>query len=563
MPRNGSGTYTLPESPFVPSTVISSAAVNDDFSDIAAALTGSVAADGQTPLTGNLQAANGSSSAPGWTFRNDNTAGVYLNAVGSVGIGAGGFDVLVNSTALTIATLSPSNAGSGYKVSDTFVIAGGTGVLACIGQVLTLSGSGIATASVVAGGNYSVLPSPPASVASTSGAGTGATFTFTSGAALQVSDESGLALWTELGATSYMAAAMAQPGGLQLATYIGAANLAAAIETSLPVPTPQGYLTPVSNTPIIVSDSIAATALYYTPLIGLWNPIHNGTTIVPYALSGQLQLTLTSAQAADNLYDIFLAYNAGSPVIGTGPSWTAGSGGNITAGSCARGTGAGGTSLARLQGAWTNAASMTLTWNTGAGNNSLTVAANQGIYLGTIYVDHTQGQVTNHIAWGQNRKRGLANGYNAHPVTLQAGDSTASWTYTSSTVRASNATPASWSSLEYNVGSGTACNGLTVLCGLAEEPLSLQFMQETETAASSVFQGEIGIGLNSTTAFSGSHPLFGGNNSSTVASGRLDQAPLLGINTFQALEKIEAASPNNVTYRGTQANMTLTAQWRA
>lgn len=521
-----------------------------------------MAADGQTPLTGNLQAANGSSSAPGWTFRNDNTAGMYLNAVGVVGVGAGGFDVLVNSTALTIATLSPSNAGSGYKVNDTFVIAGGTGVLACIGQVLTLSGSGIATASVVAGGNYSVLPTSPASLTSTSGAGTGATFTFTSGAALQVSDESGLALWTELGATSYMAAAMAQPGGLQLANYIGAANLAAAIQTSLPVPMPQGYLTPASNTPIIVSDSIAATAFYYTPLIGLWNPIHNGTTIVPYALSGQLQLTLTSAQVADNLYDIFLAYNAGSPVIGTGPSWSAGSGGNITAGSCARGSGAGGTALARLQGVWTNAASMTLTWNTGSGNNSLTVVANQGIWLGTMYVDHTAGQMTNHISWGQNRKRGLYNAYNTHPVTLQAGDNTASWNYGITTIRASNATPSSWTSLEYNVGSGTSVNGMTVLCGLAEEVIAAQFMQHIEGSASSTFDGQFGIGLNSTTAFSGTAPTIGGNNNSAMVMARLDQAPSLGINTFTSLEKWVSGA-TNIVPNGGQSNMTLTAQWRA
>jgi len=54
MPRNGSGTYSLPESPFIDGTTISAAPVNNDFSDIATALTGSVAADGQTPMTGKL-----------------------------------------------------------------------------------------------------------------------------------------------------------------------------------------------------------------------------------------------------------------------------------------------------------------------------------------------------------------------------------------------------------------------------------------------------------------------------------------------------------------------------
>lgn len=54
MPRNGSGTYTLPESPFVTGTTIDPSPVNNDFNDIAQALTGSVAADGQTPMTGDL-----------------------------------------------------------------------------------------------------------------------------------------------------------------------------------------------------------------------------------------------------------------------------------------------------------------------------------------------------------------------------------------------------------------------------------------------------------------------------------------------------------------------------
>ncbi len=54
MARNGSGTYSLPEAPFVSGTVISSTAVNSDLSDIGNALTGSIAANGETPITANL-----------------------------------------------------------------------------------------------------------------------------------------------------------------------------------------------------------------------------------------------------------------------------------------------------------------------------------------------------------------------------------------------------------------------------------------------------------------------------------------------------------------------------
>jgi hypothetical protein len=55
MSRNGSGTYTLPVgNPVVSGTTITSAWANSTLSDIATALTGSVAADGQTPMSGTL-----------------------------------------------------------------------------------------------------------------------------------------------------------------------------------------------------------------------------------------------------------------------------------------------------------------------------------------------------------------------------------------------------------------------------------------------------------------------------------------------------------------------------
>jgi hypothetical protein len=55
MSRNGSGTYTLPAgNPVVTGTTISSTWANNTLNDIAATLTDSVAADGQTPMTGDL-----------------------------------------------------------------------------------------------------------------------------------------------------------------------------------------------------------------------------------------------------------------------------------------------------------------------------------------------------------------------------------------------------------------------------------------------------------------------------------------------------------------------------
>ena len=59
MSRNGSGTYNLPSgNPVVTGTTITSTWANTTLSDIANALTGSVAADGQTPMSGSLNMGN-------------------------------------------------------------------------------------------------------------------------------------------------------------------------------------------------------------------------------------------------------------------------------------------------------------------------------------------------------------------------------------------------------------------------------------------------------------------------------------------------------------------------
>ena len=56
MSRNGSGTYSLPAgNPVVTSTTISSTWANTTMTDLATAMTGSLASDGQTTATGNLK----------------------------------------------------------------------------------------------------------------------------------------------------------------------------------------------------------------------------------------------------------------------------------------------------------------------------------------------------------------------------------------------------------------------------------------------------------------------------------------------------------------------------
>lgn len=53
--RDGSGTFTVTNPDFVSGTTISSSQVDANFSDVATAITQSIAANGETPITGNLQ----------------------------------------------------------------------------------------------------------------------------------------------------------------------------------------------------------------------------------------------------------------------------------------------------------------------------------------------------------------------------------------------------------------------------------------------------------------------------------------------------------------------------
>jgi len=82
MSRNGSGTYTLPAgNPVVSGTVIATTWANNTMNDLAAAMTDSVAADGQTPMTGPLNMtsnkvtnlATGTISGDGINFTQFNT----------------------------------------------------------------------------------------------------------------------------------------------------------------------------------------------------------------------------------------------------------------------------------------------------------------------------------------------------------------------------------------------------------------------------------------------------------------------------------------------------------
>ena len=92
MPRNGSGTMSIPTS-FSSGTTISSSATNSNNSDIAAEITNSLPRDGQAAMTGQLKATAGTAAAPGITFGSDPDTGFYRSASGKIGVASDGVGI--------------------------------------------------------------------------------------------------------------------------------------------------------------------------------------------------------------------------------------------------------------------------------------------------------------------------------------------------------------------------------------------------------------------------------------------------------------------------------------
>lgn len=301
---------------------------------------------------------------------------------------------------------------------------------------------------------------------------------------------------------------------------------------------PQGRLTLASGTPVVASDQSAKTAVYYTPYVGNLVPIYNGTSMVPTTFS-ELTLTLASQHTASSIYDVFVFSNSGVLTLATGPAWT-----TATAGSGARGTGAGTTELSRVGGLWTNTVQITGR----NGSNTYTIGANLATYLGSISMDGTNGQVTCHTSWGQSRKFGVWNAYNRVPIILRAGDSTASWTYSSATVRAAN---------------NSSSNVATTFCGLAEENIDIIYRQLIGNDASSF--AKIGIGINATNAYTGATSQALANTSATngpvPGPATHTIVPAIGIQNVYCCES-NTAGAGSATYLGGNDDMVLTITYR-
>ncbi|NDD75634.1 MAG: hypothetical protein EBZ40_11765, partial [Gammaproteobacteria bacterium] len=241
---------------------------------------------------------------------------------------------------------------------------------------------------------------------------------------------------------------------------------------------PQGRLTLSSGTPVMVSTVSAATTVFYSPYVGRFVPLYNGTTYTMTDVGGELSQATTdstkspTACASNSNYDLFVWNDGGTLRCTRGPAWTSDN---------ARGTGAGSTELVRINGILLNANAIT--------NGP---AAQRGTFVGTIRTNASS-QVDWTFAGSAAAGRfSVWNAYNRVSVASTVFDPTDSWTYTTATWRQSN---------------GAATNQISIVAGLAENAIRVTAIA-CGANATPVYVSP-GVGVNSTTANSATLRLGG------------------------------------------------------
>lgn len=134
MPRNASGTYTLPIASFIAGTTILSASMNSNLSDIASALTESLATTGVSSMTGPIKLAAGTSAAPAISLASDTGTGWYNSAAGTWSY------VTSNSTIMSIA---PTGVTVGNMTVTNLTVTGSFSVAAnrLVGEIVDYGGT--------------------------------------------------------------------------------------------------------------------------------------------------------------------------------------------------------------------------------------------------------------------------------------------------------------------------------------------------------------------------------------------------------------------------------------
>lgn len=165
MPRNSSGTYTLPAgNPVVPNTLIDTNWANPTMSDLGAALTDSLDRNGRGGMLAPLKLADGTVTQPAFAFNSESSTGLYRPAAGTFNVAVlGALITSFTSAAVTFSqpptwAADPASANQLTRKSyvDAAIATAGGAFLPLIGGTLTGPGNLTVAGTLGVGGQTTV-----------------------------------------------------------------------------------------------------------------------------------------------------------------------------------------------------------------------------------------------------------------------------------------------------------------------------------------------------------------------------------------------------------------------
>jgi len=285
--------------------------------------------------------------------------------------------------------------------------------------------------------------------------------------------------------------------------------------------TPQGRLTLATALPVMATSQAAKTTIYYTPYVGAYISLYNGTTWDVTAFSEISVATTDTAKnpaaiGASKVNDWFVWDDAGTLRLTHGPDWT-----NDT-------TRSAGTALVMVNGILLNNASIT--------NGP---AASRGTWVGT-----TRSNASSQLDWilGSSAAGGggaslyVWNAYNQVPILTTVTDSTSSWTYASATIRAAD---------------NSATMRVSFVTGIAHGFIEAKYSQLIRVTNVIGASARVGVALDSTTVLDKQGQSTNNSTDGTAdnpAYGANTYAPQLGAHFISANERGDGT--NTATFFG-------------
>lgn len=144
MPRNGSGTYTLPAgNPVSPGTTIESGWANTTLSDIATELTNSLSRTGAGGMLAPFRIADGLISTPGLSFLNETNSGLYRASAGNVRMAVTGVEVMqFLPSGVVVPAGKTATLNGNASVGGTFSVTGAATLSSTLGVTGAITATG-------------------------------------------------------------------------------------------------------------------------------------------------------------------------------------------------------------------------------------------------------------------------------------------------------------------------------------------------------------------------------------------------------------------------------------